>query len=100
MLAALLAAFPALAERTRGQQLLLGVDRMDYTKGVPHRLRIVEALLDGHPELRGRVTFVQVGAPTRSVIPRYAALADEDLFVDRANSVSFTSAVIWRSPER
>jgi hypothetical protein len=32
--------------------------------------------------------------------PAHAALADEDLFVDRANSVSFTSAVIWRSPER
>ena len=34
--------------------MLLGVDRLDYTKGIPHRLRIFEALLERHPELRGR----------------------------------------------
>jgi trehalose 6-phosphate synthase len=56
---------------------MLGVDRLDYTKGITHRLRVVESLLEKEPALRGRATFVQVGAPTRTVIPRYAALARE-----------------------
>jgi trehalose-6-phosphate synthase len=70
-------AFPELAAQTRGQLLLSGVDRLDYTKGIPHRLRIFEALLDRFPEFRGRATFVQIGAPSRSAIPRYAAAAQE-----------------------
>lgn len=70
-------AFPELGERTRGQLLLLGVDRLDYTKGIPHRLRILEALFTRHPELIGRVTLVQIGAPTRSALPRYADIAQE-----------------------
>ena len=64
--------FPELAAHTRDQILLLGVDRLDYTKGIPHRLRIFESLLEHHPHLRGRITLVQVGAPTRTVIARYA----------------------------
>lgn len=79
-------AFPELAAATEGQLLIVGVDRLDYTKGLPHRLRILEALLDKEPELRGRVTFVQIGAPTRSAIPRYAAIAAEiDALVDQIN---------------
>ena len=70
-------AFPSLARQTEGKLLLLGVDRLDYTKGITHRLRIFEALLDRHPELVGRTTFVQIGAPTRAAIPRYASLARE-----------------------
>jgi trehalose 6-phosphate synthase len=69
--------FPELAARTRGQLLLLGVDRLDYTKGIPHRLQAFETLLERHPDLRGLATLVQVGAPTRAVLPRYAALARE-----------------------
>jgi trehalose 6-phosphate synthase len=69
--------FPELAASTAGQLLLVGVDRLDYTKGIPHRLRIFESLLERYPEFRGRATFVQVGAPTRSAIPRYAAAAAE-----------------------
>jgi trehalose-6-phosphate synthase len=69
--------FPELAAQTRGQALLLGVDRLDYTKGIPHRIRMFEMLLDKHPELRGHATFVQIGAPTRSAIGRYAAVARE-----------------------
>jgi len=70
-------AFPELAASTRGQILLLGVDRLDYTKGIPHRLRILESLLVRHPELAGRVTLVQIGAPTRSALPRYVEIAQE-----------------------
>jgi trehalose 6-phosphate synthase len=65
------------AAQTDGRLLLLGVDRLDYTKGIPHRLQMFETLLERHPAFRGRATLVQVGAPTRSVLPRYAALARE-----------------------
>ncbi len=79
-------AFPELAAATEGQLLLLGVDRLDYTKGIPHRLRIFEALLESHPELQGRATFVQIGAPTRSAIAKYSATADEvAALVDQIN---------------
>lgn len=69
--------YPELAARVGDRLLLLGVDRLDYTKGIPHRMRMVETLLDRRPELRGRIVLVQIGAPTRSAIPRYRALARE-----------------------
>jgi trehalose 6-phosphate synthase len=49
----------------------LGVDRLDYTKGVEERLLAVERLLERSPRLRGRFTFVQLAAPSRVVIERY-----------------------------
>jgi trehalose 6-phosphate synthase len=55
-------------------QLILGVDRVDYTKGMHRRFEAFERLLERHPELRGRVTFLQVAPPSRSDIPAYAAL--------------------------
>lgn len=55
-------------------QLILGVDRVDYTKGMPRRFEAFERLLEGHAELRGRVTFLQVAPPSRSDIAAYASL--------------------------
>jgi len=52
----------------------LGVDRMDYTKGILERLRAIERMLELHPEMIGRFTFIQIAAPTRSVIEDYQAL--------------------------
>ncbi|MFI4942491.1 MAG: trehalose-6-phosphate synthase [Burkholderiales bacterium] len=49
----------------------VGVDRLDYTKGVEERLQAVERLLDRFPEFRGRFTFIQLAAPSRTVIERY-----------------------------
>ena len=57
--------------------LLLGVDRVDYTKGIPERLRAVARLLDLHPGLAGRFHLVQLGAPSRTNLPEYRALTDE-----------------------
>lgn len=56
-----------------GGQLLLGVDRLDYTKGIPRRFDALVRLLETHPELVGRVALVQIGVPTRSEVPEYAA---------------------------
>jgi alpha,alpha-trehalose-phosphate synthase [UDP-forming] len=55
----------------------LGVDRVDYTKGIPERLRGVERLFDLYPAYREKFTFVQIGAPSRTHIKRYQDLTAE-----------------------
>jgi trehalose 6-phosphate synthase len=57
-----------------GALLGVGVDRLDYTKGVEERLLAVERLLELYPPLRGRFTFVQLAAPSRTVIEHYVLL--------------------------
>jgi len=52
----------------------VGIDRCDYTKGIPERLRAAGRLLDLNPALRGQFSFVQVAVPSRSDIPAYAEL--------------------------
>jgi trehalose 6-phosphate synthase len=52
----------------------IGVDRLDYTKGIEERLDAVDKLLERHPEFRGRFAFVQVAAPSRTKIGRYREL--------------------------
>ena len=52
----------------------LGVDRLDYTKGVEERFLAVEFLLERHPEFRRRFSFVQLAAPSRTKIQRYQEL--------------------------
>ena len=54
----------------------VGVDRLDYTKGIEERLAAVDTLLERHPELRGRFTFAQLAAPSRTRIARYQELDD------------------------
>jgi trehalose 6-phosphate synthase len=51
----------------------VGVDRLDYTKGIEERLRAVQRFLELHPEWVGRFTFIQIAAPTRSSIEQYQA---------------------------
>ena len=58
----------------RGRKLILGVDRLDYSKGIPERLEAFARLLERFPEWRGKVSFVQVSVPTRSEVPEYAEL--------------------------
>ena len=54
-----------------GQKVVLGVDRLDYTKGIVLRLLTFEHLLEHYPALRGRVIMVQISAPSRSRVPEY-----------------------------
>ncbi len=51
--------------------IALGVDRLDYTKGILERLRAVEKLLKSHPEMVGRFCFIQIAAPSRSSLEEY-----------------------------
>jgi trehalose 6-phosphate synthase len=52
----------------------LGVDRLDYTKGIPERLEALNRLFTTRPELRGRLTFLQIGVPSRSSLESYGAI--------------------------
>jgi trehalose 6-phosphate synthase len=52
----------------------VGVDRLDYTKGIEERLLAVERLLERYPRFRGRFTFIQLAAPSRTAIDRYREL--------------------------
>ena len=62
---------------TDAEFLGVGVERVDYTKGLPERFRALGRFFDRHPEYRGRLVFVQVAAPSRSKIPRYQELQRE-----------------------
>lgn len=52
-------------------QLMLGSDRLDYSKGIPERLRSFREALERYPEMRGRVVLIQIVVPSRVDIPRY-----------------------------
>ena len=66
--------------------LVLGVDRLDYTKGIPERLKAFRILLREFPELRRQITLAQVVVPSREDIPRYKDLRrDIELLVSKIN---------------
>jgi trehalose-6-phosphate synthase len=63
-----------------------GVDRLDYTKGIPERLAALDRLMQQRPALAGELTFVQIGVPSRSDIDSYAGIEREiDRQVDAIN---------------
>jgi alpha,alpha-trehalose-phosphate synthase [UDP-forming] len=65
----------------------VGVDRVDYTKGIVERFRGIERFLEKWPSYRGNFTFVQIGAPSRTNIPRYHdLLAEVEAEAARINS--------------
>jgi trehalose 6-phosphate synthase len=55
----------------------VGIERLDYTKGIPERLRGIDRLLERYPEYRERMVFIQVGVPSRSHIEVYQQLEDD-----------------------
>ncbi|HEX6060329.1 MAG TPA: trehalose-6-phosphate synthase [Gemmatimonadaceae bacterium] len=60
-----------------GRQLGVSVDRLDYTKGIPERLRALDLLWTRHPELREKFTMLVVATPSRSDLPAYSRLEEE-----------------------
>jgi trehalose 6-phosphate synthase/phosphatase len=56
------------------RKLVLGVDRLDYTKGIPQRLEAFRTALERYPELRERLSLIQVVVPSRELIPEYSEL--------------------------
>jgi trehalose 6-phosphate synthase/phosphatase len=70
----------------RGERLLVGIDRLDYTKGIPRRLLAFERLLKDHPELHGHIRLVQVAVPSRTGVDAYAEFRNQvDALVGRIN---------------
>lgn len=57
----------SLGQRT----LMIGVDRLDYSKGLPARFRAFGQLLETYPEARGQIVFMQIAPPSRSEVPEY-----------------------------
>jgi alpha,alpha-trehalose-phosphate synthase [UDP-forming] len=87
------AAAPAVAEKAQElhrllpkRKLVLGIDRLDYTKGIALRLRAFQSLLERYPELRGQVSLIQVVVPSRETIPQYRNMKTEiEQLVGRIN---------------
>jgi trehalose 6-phosphate synthase/phosphatase len=68
------------------ERLLVGIDRLDYTKGIAHRLLAYEQLLRANPDLRGRVRLIQVAVPSRETVPSYRQFGQQvDEIVGRIN---------------
>ncbi|MEM9170192.1 MAG: trehalose-6-phosphate synthase [Pseudomonadota bacterium] len=68
------------------RKLIIGVDRMDYSKGLPERFEAVGELLDARPELHGQVSMTQIAPPSRSKVDEYKALRVElDRLAGRIN---------------
>jgi trehalose 6-phosphate synthase/phosphatase len=66
-----------LRKQVQGRKVIVGVDRMDYTKGLPLRLHAFRRLLELTPSWRERVVLLQLVVPSRSTIPEYKALKQE-----------------------
>jgi len=67
----------AAAHHLEGTQLLVGIDRLDYTKGIPRRLMAFQRMLRSHPELREKVRLVQVAVPSREKVEAYREFREE-----------------------
>ncbi|CAN0211754.1 unnamed protein product, partial [Ectocarpus sp. 4 AP-2014] len=66
-----------LSETFAGRKILLGVDRLDYIKGMPHKLLGLELFLNRYPDWRGKVTLIQVGVPSRTEVAEYRDLGSQ-----------------------
>ena len=56
---------------------MLGVDRLDMIKGIPHKLLAFEKFLNENPEWKDKVNLIQIAVPTRSDVPEYQRLASQ-----------------------
>lgn len=69
------------------QKLLITIDRLDYSKGIPKRIKVFEKLLDENPQYRGKVSMIMVVVPSRDQVQSYQTLKEEiDTLVGHINS--------------
>ena len=74
-------------KQVEGQKLLLTIDRLDYSKGIPQRIQAFNQLLEQHKELHGKVSMIMIVVPSRDKVQSYKELKEEiDLLVGRINS--------------
>ena len=73
-------------EALRHRKIILGVDRLDYTKGIPERIRSIRTLLRRYPDMIGRFNFVQIAVPSREEVGEYQELRTEiEQLIGRVN---------------
>lgn len=76
-----------LHENLQERQLMLGIDRLDYTKGIPERFLAFERALEKYPELEQKISLLQVVVPSRTLDPDYQSLKEQlDRMTGRINS--------------
>ena len=76
-----------LGRLTENRSLVIGVDRMDYSKGLPQRMEAFGRVLDDHEELRGSVSFLQIAPPSREAVDAYQDLREQlDRLAGRINA--------------
>ena len=56
-------------------QVILGIDRLDYVKGIPHKLKAMEKFLQTNPKMKGKIVLLQIAVPSRGEVPGYQKLA-------------------------
>lgn len=75
-----------LSEKFHNKKVLVGVDRLDYIKGMPHKLLAIEELFRKYPEWQGKVVMIQVAVPSRQDVEEYQRLKrDVEELVGRIN---------------
>lgn len=78
-------------QECRGQKLVVGVDRLDYIKGLPRRMLAMDRLLEREPSLRGKIRMIQVVVPSRTKVDSYKQYQQKlDELVGRINGVHAT----------
>lgn len=81
-------------QSTSGAKMILSIDRLDYTKGIPNRLRAFEYFLNKYPQFKEKVRLIMLAVPSRSNVPQYKKLKREtDELVGRINGAFAT--VSW-----
>ncbi len=78
-----------------GKLLGVGIDRLDYTKGIPERLKFIDRLLERYPGYRGKAVFVQVAVPSRSNLPAYREIESEVVALAAQINLRWSTAT-WR----
>ena len=63
-----------LCAKFAGKRIIIGVDRLDYIKGVPHKLLAIEKLYTLYPEWQEKVVLIQIGVPSRTAVEEYQTL--------------------------
>jgi trehalose 6-phosphate synthase/phosphatase len=74
-------------KQVEDQKLIITIDRLDYSKGIPQRIQAFDQLLQQHKELHGKVSMIMIVVPSRDKVQSYKVLKEEiDLLVGRINS--------------
>ena len=74
--------------RSKNRKLIISIDRLDYSKGIPQRIKSFEKFIENHPEYRGKVTLMLIVVPSRTHVDQYQELKDEvDTLVGRIDGL-------------